>query len=180
MTSKRLVGMSHITPLASGWTSPWPSVLSCGLRKHKEKSPTNMTDFWPKKPFTIAVVGGGLSGLALARGLIRRGISTRVFEAAPAFADIGAGLSFAVNSLEALRLVDPDSYQCFLDRCNEMSEKKDVYMTYRDGEAEDNHALTTLYCKGSGQQAVHRTLLVKVRRHQICVASADTDRIWWS
>ncbi|OAL39284.1 hypothetical protein AYO20_01602 [Fonsecaea nubica] len=120
-----------------------------------------MTDFWPKKPFSIAIVGGGLAGLSLARGLLRRGISCQVFEAAPAFADIGAGLSFALNSLEALKAVDPDSYECFLKRCSEMSEKKDVYMTYRDGNAEDNHALTTLYCKGSGQQAVHRTLLVK-------------------
>ncbi|KIX96228.1 uncharacterized protein Z520_08006 [Fonsecaea multimorphosa CBS 102226] len=120
-----------------------------------------MTDFWPKKPFSIAIIGGGLAGLSLARGLLRRGISCQVFEAAPAFADIGAGLSFALNSLEALKAVDPDSYECFLKRCNEMSEKKDVYMTYRDGNAEDNHPLTTLYCKGSGQQAVHRTLLVK-------------------
>jgi salicylate hydroxylase len=122
-----------------------------------------MSAFWPKKPFSIAIVGGGLAGLSLARGLLRRGVSCQVFEGAPAFADIGAGLSFAVNSIDALKLVDPDSYECFLKRCNEMSGKKDVYMTYRDGNAEDNHALTTLYCKGSGQQAVHRTLLVKVR-----------------
>ncbi|ETI20207.1 hypothetical protein G647_08241 [Cladophialophora carrionii CBS 160.54] len=120
-----------------------------------------MSKFWPKKPFSIAIVGGGLAGLSLARGLLRRGVSCQVFEGAPAFADIGAGLSFAVNSIEALRLVDPESYECFVKRCNEMSEKEDVYMTYRDGNAEDNHALTTLFCKGSGQQAVHRTLLVK-------------------
>ncbi|OAP55327.1 hypothetical protein AYL99_10300 [Fonsecaea erecta] len=120
-----------------------------------------MNNFWPKKPFSIAIIGGGLAGLSLARGLLRRGISCQVFEAAPAFADIGAGLSFALNSLEALKAVDPDSYECFLKRCNEMSEKEDVYMTYRDGNAVDNHPVTTLYCKGSGQQAVHRTLLVK-------------------
>lgn len=119
-------------------------------------------EFWPKKPFSIAIVGGGLAGLSLARGLLRRGVSCQVFEAAPAFAEIGAGLSFALNSLEALKAVDPESHEMFLKRCNDMSEKKDVYMTYRDGKAEDSHPITTLYCKGSGQQAVHRTLLVKV------------------
>ncbi|KIX08903.1 uncharacterized protein Z518_03560 [Rhinocladiella mackenziei CBS 650.93] len=118
-------------------------------------------DFWPRKSFSLAIVGGGLAGLSLARGLLRRGVNCRVFEAAPAFADIGAGLSFALNSLEALKAVDPDSYGMFLKRCDAVSEKKDVYMTYRDGMSEDGHEVTTLYCKGSGQRAVHRTLLVK-------------------
>lgn len=117
--------------------------------------------FWPRKHFTVAIVGGGLAGLSLARGLYRNGISCQVYEAAPAFAEIGAGLSFALNSLEALKAVDPDSHDMFAKRCNEMSEKKDVYMTYRDGRTEDGEEITTLYCKGSGQQAVHRTLLVK-------------------
>ena len=94
------------------------------------------------KSFSIAIVGGGLGGLSLARGLLERGIKCQVFEAAPAFAEIGAGLSFALNSLNALKAVDPACHAAFTDRCNEMSE--------------------TLYCRGSGQQAVHRTLLVKV------------------
>ena len=114
------------------------------------------------KPFTIAIVGGGLGGLSLARGLLERGIKCQVFEAAPVFAEIGAGLSFAVNSLNALKAVDPACYEMLVGRLDEMSETKDVYMTYRDGMAENAEPITTLYCKGSGQQAVHRTLLVKV------------------
>ena len=116
----------------------------------------------PLKSFSIAIIGGGLAGLSLARGLIRNGIQCQVFECAPAFAPVGAGLSFAVNSIEALKLVDPESYQMFLDRCDDISEKKDVYMTYRDGRTDEAKIITTLICKGSGQQAVHRTLLVKV------------------
>lgn len=128
------------------------------------KAPSlTMSSFWPKKPFSIAIVGGGLAGLSLARGLLRRGISCQVFEGAPALADDGAGLSFAVNAIEALRLVDPEFYDCFLKRCNDVSEEKDVYMTYRDGQATDkHHLLTTLSCKGSGQKTVRRILLVKV------------------
>lgn len=116
----------------------------------------------PEKDFSIAIVGGGLAGLSLARGLTRHGIRCQVFECAPAFAAVGAGLSFAVNSIEALKLVDPESYQMFLDRCDDISEKKEVYMTYRDGRTDEAKVITTLYCKGTGQQAVHRTLLVKV------------------
>lgn len=114
------------------------------------------------KSFSIAIVGGGLAGVSLARGLLRRGVSCQVYEAAPAFAAIGAGLSFARNSLRALELVDPDSYAKFLERCSPMSEMKDVYMTYRDGRSDEAKAVTTLLCEGSGQQCVHRTLLLKV------------------
>ena len=114
------------------------------------------------KSFTIAIVGGGLAGLSLARGLTRHGVQCQVFESAPAFPPAGAGLSFAVNSIEALRLVDRESHQMFLDRCDDMSAKKDVYMTYRDGRTDETKIITTLICKGTGQQAVHRTWLVKV------------------
>lgn len=114
------------------------------------------------EPFSIAIVGGGLAGLSLARGLLRRGVSCQVFEAATAFAEIGAGLSFAKNSLDALKAVDPACHAMFAKRCNDTSEKQDVYMTYRDGQAAGDAPITTLYCEGSGQQAVHRTLLVKV------------------
>ena len=133
-----------------------------------------------EKAFSIAIIGGGLAGLSLARGLLERGIKCQVFEAAPAFADIGAGLSFAANSLNALKAVDPACHAAFAKRCNEMSEKKDVYMTYRNG-LTDGEPITTLYCRGSGQQAVHRTLLVKAcLRHNPSSAKRDTygNRTW--
>lgn len=127
-------------------------------------------EFWPKKTFSLAIVGGGLAGVSLARGLLRRGISCQVFEGAASFADIGhgagagEGLSFAINSLEALRACDPESYEKFLKMSNDtsMSEGKDVYMTYRDGRTDHGRRITTLHCKGSGQQVVHRTQLVEV------------------
>ncbi|KAI9665458.1 MAG: hypothetical protein M1831_001600 [Alyxoria varia] len=114
-----------------------------------------------QKPLSIAIVGGGLAGVSLARGLLRRGVSCKVYEAAPAFAEIGAGLSFALNSLKALEAVDPECHECFVRRCSKVSEKNNVYMTYRDGRTDSADEITTPHCIGSGQQAVHRSLLLK-------------------
>lgn len=48
---------------------------------------------------SIAIVGGGIGGLSAAVGLARAGFSVDVFEAAPAWADIGAGVTLAPNAM---------------------------------------------------------------------------------
>lgn len=48
------------------------------------------------------VVGGGIAGLATAVALERRGWDIEVFERAPAFGEVGAGLSLWPNALAAL------------------------------------------------------------------------------
>ncbi len=57
----------------------------------------------------IAIVGAGIGGLAAATALARRGARVRVYEQAPALAEVGAGLQIAPNGvavLEALGLRD--------------------------------------------------------------------------
>ena len=49
---------------------------------------------------SVAIVGGGLGGLATAQALARFGISSDVFETAPALGEIGAA---AVPALMAAR-----------------------------------------------------------------------------
>lgn len=56
-----------------------------------------MTD----RPFLIA--GGGIAGLAAALGLCRIGRDTRLFEQAPAFTEVGAGLQMSPNAVRALQ-----------------------------------------------------------------------------
>ena len=59
------------------------------------------------KPYTIAIVGGGIAGLALAIGFHRQGIPFHIYESAHAFGEIGAGVAFGPNSVRAMQLLDP-------------------------------------------------------------------------
>lgn len=52
-------------------------------------------------PFLIA--GGGIAGIAAALGLSRAGLSSHLFEQAPAFEEVGAGLQMSPNGVAALQ-----------------------------------------------------------------------------
>ena len=51
----------------------------------------------------IAIVGGGIGGLAAALALERRGVEAIVCEQSPALSEIGAGLNLTPNAVKALR-----------------------------------------------------------------------------
>ncbi len=55
------------------------------------------------KPLRVAVVGGGIGGLAAANALHRLGVPVRVYEQAPRLTEVGAGLNLAPNGLRQLR-----------------------------------------------------------------------------
>ena len=52
---------------------------------------------------SIAIVGGGIGGLAAANALLQRGHDVRVYEQTPALSEVGAGVAIAPNGLRALR-----------------------------------------------------------------------------
>jgi 2-polyprenyl-6-methoxyphenol hydroxylase-like FAD-dependent oxidoreductase len=52
---------------------------------------------------TLGIVGAGIGGLAVAAALRSRGFSVRVFEQAPRFARVGAGIQLAPNPMKVLR-----------------------------------------------------------------------------
>ena len=54
----------------------------------------------------IAIVGGGLAGLAAAHALRTFGIGTEVFEAAPALGEIGAAVNVSPQAVKALQAID--------------------------------------------------------------------------
>lgn len=116
--------------------------------------------------FSVAIVGGGISGLALAIGCVRRGIKVQVYEQAHAFAEIGAGVSFGPNALRALSKIDPaleEGYQ----RCatqNAWPEKRTTWFDFRvgkwpdhvSGKRTDTHHIVNVQAPPSGQSSVHR------------------------
>lgn len=54
------------------------------------------------KPLRVAIVGGGIGGLAAANALHRKGIDVTVFEQANALGEVGAGVFIYPNSLRQL------------------------------------------------------------------------------
>jgi salicylate hydroxylase len=52
---------------------------------------------------TVAIIGGGIGGLAAALAFQRRGIEVRVYERSPSLVEIGAGLNLSPNALKSLR-----------------------------------------------------------------------------
>ena len=50
---------------------------------------------------TVAIIGGGIGGLAAALALQRRGIAAKVFERTPGLVEIGAGLNLSPNALKS-------------------------------------------------------------------------------
>jgi salicylate hydroxylase len=55
--------------------------------------------------YRIAIVGGGLAGLATARSLATVGIKADVFEQAPALGEIGAAVNVSPQAVKALRAI---------------------------------------------------------------------------
>ena len=53
----------------------------------------------------VAVVGGGIGGLAAANALLHRGVDVQVYEQAPELGEVGAGVMVTPNSLRLLKRI---------------------------------------------------------------------------
>src|SRR5580700_11047311 len=57
------------------------------------------------RKLSIAIAGAGIGGMAAAATLRQIGIDVRVYEQAPHFARIGAGIQMMPNSMKVLRRI---------------------------------------------------------------------------
>ncbi|NHN88856.1 FAD-dependent monooxygenase [Acetobacter conturbans] len=62
-----------------------------------------------KNNFRVAIVGGGIGGVALARSLDRLGIDCHLFERASTFGEIGAGVQITPNAVKVLQALGLES-----------------------------------------------------------------------
>ncbi|TLD34225.1 hypothetical protein PspLS_00161 [Pyricularia sp. CBS 133598] len=63
--------------------------------------------------FEVAVVGGGIVGLAITCGLLRRGIKVKLYEQARAIGAIGAGIAFTACAQRCMERLDPAITKAF-------------------------------------------------------------------
>lgn len=115
-------------------------------------------------PFRAAICGGGIGGLSLAIGLLHHNVPFHLFEAAPAFAEIGAGVSFGPNAVRALGLIDPrirSLYEKIETRNPDPASRTKWFdfqlgMDSRCSHYKAGDRITSLHALNVGQSSVHR------------------------
>jgi salicylate hydroxylase len=73
-----------------------------------------MTNSTIPKPLHLAIIGGGIGGLALAIGLQKYPhINFTIYESHSSFGEIGAGIGFTSNGHRAMSLISTDLYESY-------------------------------------------------------------------
>lgn len=115
-----------------------------------------------QKPFELAIIGGGISGLMLAIALHKRNIKCTIYEQAAEFGEIGAGVSISRNAVAAMEMIDRSVLGAFniVSTRNKWDSKKDVWFDFMDAmsptPAAELRPLFSMVDPGVGQNAVHR------------------------
>jgi salicylate hydroxylase len=136
------------------------------LSKHLESRNNPMT---PTKNFNVAIVGGGIAGLTLAIALHQRQVPVTIYEQAHAFGEIGAGVSFSPNAVQAMKVCHQGIYEAFEQVCtrNLWPSKKKVWFDYLDGynptfHSDGNQEAAFTISNSLGQNGVHRAHFLEV------------------
>lgn len=115
------------------------------------------------KQFQIAIVGGGIAGVTLAIALHERSLPVTLYEQAPAFGEIGAGVSFSPNAVQAMRKCHRGIHDGFEKVCtrNVWASKQKVWFDYLDGYADSQdkdtkQSIAFTISNSLGQNGVHR------------------------
>ncbi|KAL8830418.1 MAG: hypothetical protein Q9191_001447 [Dirinaria sp. TL-2023a] len=111
------------------------------------------------KPLSVAIVGGGIGGVCTAIALLKYPhIDFQVYEAAPSFGEIGAGVSIGPNAQKALELIAPEARAAFDKHAtgNMSPRHAKTMVNYVVGEREHEGELIHAHLSATGQQTVHR------------------------
>ncbi|QSZ36355.1 hypothetical protein DSL72_006231 [Monilinia vaccinii-corymbosi] len=103
----------------------------------------------------VAIIGGGLGGLALSIGLLpyRDHLNIKIYEAASRFSEIGAGVASGPNAVRTLGLISPDILKGYR-KCatfNATEDRDNAWLSFRygmDSRSEDGKKLDLIYDVG--------------------------------
>lgn len=149
------------------------------------------------KPFHVAIIGGGIAGITLAIALHHRNIPLTIYEQAPAFGEVGAGVSFSPNAVQAMKVCHDGIHQAFEKVCtrNQWPSKQDVWFDYLDGFNSAEHEpgkgqeIKFTIRNGLGQNGVHRAHfldemvrlipegIARFNKHLNAVTESDSGRM---
>ncbi|KAL1882912.1 hypothetical protein Daus18300_000550 [Diaporthe australafricana] len=115
-------------------------------------------------PIRVAIVGGGIGGLTLARGLItQQHLQLSVYEATKKYQDIGAGLAFHGNAMRALANIDQALHDEYFARATLMADReRELATTVLIGdEVEGEENILAELGKAKGRKTVARADLLE-------------------
>ena len=102
----------------------------------------------------VAVIGGGIAGLALMTQLVKNThLDVHLFESASQFSEIGAGISFGANAVKAIQLLGlSQEYESIADQVK--APYTDIWFQWRNGYTDEY--LSASIAPQVGQSSVHR------------------------
>ena len=115
----------------------------------------------PETPdrINVAIVGGGIGGLSAAIGLLKYPhIDVQIYEAAPKFSEIGAGVAFGPNASRALELIGRGTEQAFRKVATSNLYEKHANTWFEINYGEGPHAgeFISAPTNTTGQKSLHR------------------------
>jgi salicylate hydroxylase len=120
----------------------------------------------PAEPVEVAIVGGGIVGVIVAIGFIKRGIMVKIYEQSTSFREIGAGISFTANAIECMALIDPNIKVALKKVATTNGDPKNPnqYLQYSDGynqkDGEEPNLVFRLHTGYRGFEGCHRAHLL--------------------
>jgi salicylate hydroxylase len=102
-------------------------------------------------PGQIAIIGGGIGGLAAALALLRRGLDVEVFEQSREFKEVGAGISISSNGT---RVLDALGLKAALANVEVISSRRDI-RHWKTGETWKWFEIGEPSRQGSGTRHMH-------------------------
>ncbi|KAK0670094.1 hypothetical protein QBC41DRAFT_390327 [Cercophora samala] len=106
------------------------------------------------KNIHVAIIGAGIAGITLGLGLRDRNVPFTIYERAPEFRDIGAGIGFSPNAEKAMEYLSKDVLRAFKSVANPNGED---YFQWVDGHSEEGELIYKKFVGKDGFQGCKRS-----------------------